>query len=75
MGLGQILEHHNVFQWDGAVAAATAAVAWHAVCLYPYTDARSVIEPVIEQWLLHNSDCKIWKWFYHVTIELTNQLL
>ena len=26
------LEHHNVFQWDRAAAAA----AWRSVCLYPY---------------------------------------
>ena len=27
LGLGPILEHHNVFQWDGAAAAAAAADA------------------------------------------------
>ena len=38
MGLGPILERHNVFQWDLAAAAAAWHAAWHAawclVCLY-----------------------------------------
>ena len=33
MGVGPILELHNVFQWDGD----TWDAAWRSVCLYPYT--------------------------------------
>ena len=36
MCLGPILEHHNVFQWDGVAAAATATATWRSVCLCPY---------------------------------------